>query len=71
MKIKKIKNELLNWRDFYGQDIADRGAIKNAKTKKELKEVLQNHKDWLEHQNIDALQDLDTFMKELGLNFID
>ena len=71
MKIKEIKNKLLNWSDFYGQDIVDRQSIENAKTKSELKEVLQKHRDWLEMQNSDALADLDTFMRDLELNYVD
>lgn len=71
MTIKKIKDKLLKWRDFYGQDIADIESIENAKTKKELKKVLCEHGDWLEDQNNDALRNLDNFMAELGLTFVD
>ena len=67
MKIIEIKKELLNWEDFYGQDIADTDAIERAKTKQELQKVLQRHRDWLENQNIDALQNLDSFMEDLDL----
>ena len=36
MKIEKIKEEMLKYRDFYGGDFLDSDQIKNAKTKKEL-----------------------------------
>ena len=36
MTIAQIKKELLSYEDFYGGDISDTGAIKNASTKKEL-----------------------------------
>ena len=67
MTIKEIKKNLLNWQDFYGQDISDITSIKKAKTKEELNKVLQSHRDWLEFQSIDALTDLDNFSNKLGL----
>ena len=70
MKLSKIKNKLLNWRDFYGQDISDVSSITNADTKEELREVLQAHRNWLEDQNSDALQDLDNLEKKLGLEIL-
>jgi len=71
MKIKEIKNKLLKWKDFYGQDIADTEGVKNAKTQKELKEILYKHRDFLEMQNIDATQNLDNFIADLGLTWVD
>lgn len=69
MTIQEIKKMLLDWNDFYGQDIVDTGAIDDAKTKKDLRNVLEDHKFSLENQNIDALQDLDNFIDELGLKY--
>lgn len=70
MKIKEIKSKLLKWQDFYGQDIVDTRSIEKAKTKEDLRQVLESHKFWLENQNIDALQDLANFIDALGLTFI-
>lgn len=69
MTIKEIKKILLKWEDHYGQDIANQDCIKNANSKKELKAILEEHRNWLENQNIDALQNIDNLIKELDLDY--
>ena len=71
MTINEIKKRMLNYEDFYGADIVWRDEIKEAKTKAELKGILNRHYEYLEDQNNDALGDLDNFKKELGLEFIE
>lgn len=68
MKIALIKQKMLKWRDFYGQDFAEWDKIEKATTKKELAEVMNNHIHFLEAQNIDALCHAEGFKKVLGLN---
>ncbi|MFA5153170.1 MAG: hypothetical protein WC554_11465 [Clostridia bacterium] len=52
MKIKDIKKEMLNWSDFYGQEIVATDMILKAKTKSDLKDVLLGHISFLEDQHI-------------------
>jgi hypothetical protein len=67
MGIKDIKNEILIWYDFYGQDISARDIIKKARTKKELRDAIDGHIHFLETQHIDAVTHADNFKKKLGL----
>ncbi len=67
MKIKEIKEEMLNWHDFYGQDIGPTDEIKKAKTKRQLYEIMRGHIYFLETQNIDAITHAENFIKKLGL----
>jgi hypothetical protein len=64
--IKRIKQKLLNWRDFYGQDIADTEEIKKANSIKKLKDVVKKHITFLENQNIDALRHAEEFMDSIS-----
>jgi hypothetical protein len=68
MDIRTIKNKMLKWRDWYGQDIVQENEIKKAKTKKGLYLILKTHYRFLEDQNIEALRDVDNFIKKLGLS---
>lgn len=56
---------MLEWRDFYGGDIPYTDLIKKAKTKKELRQVLETHRSLLENTLIDAMTHLDEFKKLL------
>ena len=58
-KIKELKKEMLEWRDFYEQDIVQTDKIKNATTIKELHDIMQEHRDFLELQATDAQTALD------------
>lgn len=68
MKIEIIKEKMLQWKDFYGGDISDVSAIKNAKSKKELAEILNRHSAFLEDMLSDAMSHLEHFKKELGVS---
>jgi hypothetical protein len=63
MTIREAKKELLKWKDFYGQDIADTESIKKAKSFKELKNIINNHIRWLELQHNDAMTHASDFLK--------
>ncbi len=67
MKIKEMKEKLLDWRDFYGQDIADREGIRKAKSINKLNKILLKHEEWLINQNQDALTHLDNFRGMVGI----
>jgi len=68
MTINQIKKEMLEWTDFYGQDITSKDMIENAKTKNELSEVLDAHSRFLEDQAIDAQSHLNNFRKKIGVS---
>lgn len=68
MTIKKIKEKMKKFEDFYGQDLLNFDLIDEAKNKAKLKEILEEHREWMEHQNIDAIQDLENFIREIGLD---
>jgi hypothetical protein len=67
MQLTQIKNKMYEWTDFYGGDIPDQEAIRQAKTKDELAQVLSKHKRHLEDMLSDAISHLDSFKNELGL----
>lgn len=67
MNFKEKKKKLLEWHDFYGQDIGDTDRIKKSKCSRDLKEILKEHRFFLETQNIDAMTHLNLFEKKLGL----
>jgi hypothetical protein len=48
MNIKTIKEKMIKWYDFYGQDIGLIDEIKKAKTKRELYNVMRGHVHFLE-----------------------
>jgi len=70
MTIKEIKAKMLAWEDFYGHDISDANSIKEAKTKRDLAEVLREHKHILEQEHMDAIRDEEQFEREVGLFYI-
>lgn len=63
MKIEEIKKEMLRYRDFYGGDLIGYDRIFEAKNKKQLKEILDEHYTYLEQANIDALNAHDKWRK--------
>jgi hypothetical protein len=67
MKIVDIKKKMIDWRDFFGQDMGFESEIEKAKTRKQLLNILDRHIHFLEMQNIDAPTDAEDFKKELGL----
>lgn len=70
MKLEKIKEKMLKWKDFYGGDLPDYERIKNAKTKRELERVLEEHRDFMESMLSDAHSHIDDFKRELGLDVL-
>lgn len=67
MNLNELKNKIFEWTDFYGGDIISAEAVRNAKTKKDLADALEEHRSFMEAQLSDAHSHLDNFKKELGL----
>ena len=70
MTISEIKEAILSHKDFYGGDIPQVDEIKRAKTKKDLKKILNDYAAHLELIATDAQSHHDGFVKELGLHMI-
>lgn len=70
MTLLEIKNRMLEWSDFYGGDLPDYERIKNAKTKRELARILEDHRTFMELMLSDANRHIDDFKRELGLDII-
>jgi len=71
MKLKELKNKILEWTDFFGGDIISEDAVRNAKNKEDLSAALEVHRSFMEDQLCDANSHLDDFKKELGLTMMD
>ena len=63
MKLGTMKELVVEWIDYYGQDIADTQKIADAKTIEELIEVINDHIRFLRLQNIDAITHAENFKK--------
>jgi hypothetical protein len=70
MTIKKIKKEMLAWRDIYGGDLIGLEKIESATTKKQLNDIMEEHRSHLEMMLCDAHSHLDRFKQKLGLSSI-
>lgn len=70
MTIAKIKKEMLAYEDFYGGDLSDTEAIKDATTKKELADIINNHRDFMVDMLADAESHLRDFKKKIGLSIL-
>lgn len=62
----KVKKQIEQYRDFFGQDII---FVEPPKNLKDLSKALQAHFRFLEDQNRDALAHLDDFIKGLNLPY--
>ena len=68
VKIVEIKKKMLAWRDFWDGDIMYRDMIEEARTKKQLAEVMDMYYRHLENACNDALRHCEEFKRTLGLN---
>lgn len=68
MTVEEIKTKMLKWIDFYGGDLLYVDEIKSAKTKQELEQILERHRDFMEGMLLDACSHLDRFKESLGLD---
>ena len=67
MKLTEIKRKMIAWRDFYGADIFETDRIREAKTKKDLDDVLHDYRRHMEDREQDALSNFDKFHTSLKL----
>jgi len=68
MRTREVLRRVRKFTDYYGFDIPEAPELK---TKQDCKEALLNHKRWLEEALTDALTGVDSFIKELGIEWID
>ncbi len=70
MKISEIKKEMIEFRDFFGQDLISFSEIEKCKTRKQLAKLIQEHDCHLEAIISDAQSHLGRFKEKLGLHII-
>lgn len=67
MRISEIKKKMITYEDYYGGQFLNIEAIKNAKTKEELSDLIDSHDRFIEDMCNDAQSSLSRFKKDLGL----
>jgi len=68
LRTREVIAKVKKFTDYYGFDIPEAPELK---TKQDCKEALLSHKRWLELALTDALTGVDSFIKELGLEYLD
>lgn len=71
LDLKSIKKQMLEYRDYYGGDLLNVSDIKSAKSKRELRDILQNHYKYIADMANDAQRDLERFQDSLGLSLLE
>ena len=66
--VDKIKKKMLEWRDFYGADIFYSEEIGAAKSKRDLKKILDDYFKHMELRECDARSHFNEFVKALRLD---
>lgn len=67
MTLQKIKDQMKKYRDFYGGDLISLEKIDDAKGKKELAAIIEEHRTHMEMMLCDAHSHIDRFKKKVGL----
>ncbi len=67
MTVKKIKDEMKQYRDFYGGALLGIDDIEKINSKKELAKILKRHRNHMEDMLNDANSSVDRLTKKLGL----
>lgn len=67
MKLEKIKEEMIAYRDFFGGDLINVSEVDNAQTKEELKQIIWRHHSHMEDMLSDAKSHLNHFQNKLGI----
>ena len=68
MRTSEVIRKTKAFRDHWGNDIAD---TSNLRTKRDCLASLKNHRNWLELADNDALHGVDSFIRELGIEYED
>ena len=64
--LSEIKERMLNFKDFYGQDLLGVDEVNNCNSKAELARILDEHEGHLEDMLSDARSNLSNFRESLG-----
>jgi len=67
MRIEEIKKEMLKYKDLYGGKLLDEDKIEGSKTKNDLDEIIESHRNHIEMMANDADRSLDRLKERLGL----
>ena len=67
MTIREIKCRMFVWKDYYGNNLAEKQLIVNAKTRKQLRQIIKDH-IYLKLQNVTARSQAEKFIMFLELN---
>lgn len=68
MTIAEIKKQMKSYKDLYGSQLLDHDQIGKAKTKKELAEIIESHRNHIYGNANDADRSLDRLKDRLTLN---
>ena len=66
MRTVEVIRKTKAFRDDFGNDIVDTTKLNN---KKDCLDVLESHRNWLEAASDEALKGIDSFIRELGIEF--
>lgn len=61
----RMKNAMMEFKDFHGGELSKLDAVKDAKTKDELLKIIDAHSDFLENVARDAQSHLERFKRRL------
>lgn len=67
--MEKIKKEMIEYRDLLGQPLIGSERVKDAETKEELAEIIDEHEEHLEGVVNDTQSALRSFKTKIGLGF--
>ncbi len=67
MKIEKIKNKMIEYRDLFGGSLINVEEVDKCSTKEELAELIDAHETFIEGMATDAQSALQRFKRNLGL----
>ena len=70
MGIEEIKQQMKNYRDYYGWELTDSNKIDSAETLEELKEIIDSHISFVEAVSLVAESNLNSLKRKLGLNLL-
>ena len=68
MRTTEVIRKTMSFRDAFGNDLADNT---NLNTKRDCLERLKSHRRWLEDASQETLQDIDDFIRKLGIEYED
>lgn len=70
MGIEEVKQQMKEYRDYYGWTLNEYDRIDSCNTLEELKEIIDTHISFIESASLDAECGLNRFKQKLGLNLL-